>query len=84
MMLVVYARREAAPDNPKRQDVVIYRDPCAQELFVRFPWYREWRPDRRNKAIMLNCNTWQLVWLTGDLPETPVPHHSDHLFAASV
>jgi hypothetical protein len=68
-----YARREMTTDalilahDPKaaarKRDVVIYADLGCTEPVARFPWH-QWRPNRRQRRITLNCAGYPLIWLS--------------------
>ena len=78
-LLPLYARHEPPSDEasvnyyatlgqffkPSKnyREVVIYRDPEAQNRAGRYPWHYSNKPNRRNKYIMKNCNRYRLIWL---------------------
>lgn len=70
-MIKVYAKLENTKDqvllkfDPKtnEKDIVIYRDSECKSVFCRFLWFKENKPNKTDKTIMLNCYLWELVWI---------------------
>ena len=49
------------PKLARGQDVVIEKPDGT--VACRYPHYREDKPDRRNRWLMLNCYRYRLVWV---------------------
>ena len=69
-MLTLYARKEKTTDDASirgslghRLDTVVYKDKGCTETKARFPWFHSHCPRRGQRAVMLNCWRWGLVWV---------------------
>jgi hypothetical protein len=62
-LLPLYLRREPAPGEPGRFEVVIYRDEQMTVRAGRWLWWSSQKPRRGCKTITFNCFNWRAVWV---------------------
>jgi len=47
----------------KKNDVVGYLDEDCTEFLIRWPWHYKSKPKKNTKYRVVNCSTWELVWV---------------------
>lgn len=72
---IKYIRKEPTNDEMRqyknwrpfldtKRDVVVYNDENCTDEYARFPWhYKESKPTRKNKYVIINGYRWSVVWL---------------------
>jgi hypothetical protein len=55
----VPSRKAARP----RYEVLAFRDPSRGRAYARWPWWSPTKPDPRTRAVTLDRQTWDAIWL---------------------